>query len=112
MITTIATFQIPSSLDHTKASEHFSKVAPKFQDIPGLIRKHFLFSAENNTAGGVYLWEDQKAAEGFINEKLIDMIREEFGVEPNVQYFSTPVVVDNQNQTIINEEIIKQTYVV
>ena len=101
MITTITTFPVPDTLGADKAREHFAHVAPKFQTVPGLIRKQFLFSEENHISGGVYLWENRAAAEQFIQGKLIGMIRQEFGVEPVVQYFDTPVVVDNLSQIII-----------
>lgn len=101
MITTITTFPLPKPTTEEQARAHFAKVAPKFQVVPGLIRKQFLFSPEENSAGGVYLWQTREDAQRFIEGKLIGMIRAEFGVEPRVQYFSTPVVVDNLSQVII-----------
>jgi len=101
MITTITSFTVPDTLDERSAGEHFASIAPNFQSVPGLIRKQFLYSSEHNTAGGVYLWENRESADAFIEGKLRGMIKQQFGVDASVQYFSTPVIVDNLSQVII-----------
>ncbi len=40
-------------------------VAPAFADLPGLLSKTWLANEETNTYGGVYVWEDREAMEGY-----------------------------------------------
>ncbi|MGA7994690.1 MAG: hypothetical protein WCA28_07235 [Bradyrhizobium sp.] len=55
MITAIVRFKLPASIDAATAAELFQGSAPKYQGLPGLIRKYYLFDAENRTGGGCYL---------------------------------------------------------
>jgi hypothetical protein len=47
----------------------FSQAAPAFRNVPGLIRKQFLLSADDQTAGGVYLREKEEAARRFMQQR-------------------------------------------
>ena len=62
MITAIVRFKLPAGIDAAKAAELFQDSAPKYQGLPGLIRKYYLFDAESRTGGGCYLWESREAA--------------------------------------------------
>ncbi|MGE4635830.1 MAG: YdhR family protein [Arenicellales bacterium] len=42
--------------------------------LPGLVSKHWLADDENNTYGGVYIWEDRDAYEAFLNSELFSMV--------------------------------------
>ena len=63
MITAVVTFKVAKEMTRAKALETFKAASARFQNVPGLIRKQFLYSADNSTAGGVYLWETRAAAE-------------------------------------------------
>jgi len=54
--------------------------------VPGLVRKQFLCSKDCRTAGGVYLWNDERAARAFMNERVAPMIREKFHVDPTIEF--------------------------
>ena len=73
----------------------FTQTAPAFHNVPGLIRKQFLLSADGRTAGGVYLWEEEEAARNFMQQRVAPMIREKFQVEPTIEFYESPVLVDN-----------------
>ena len=73
----------------------FTEVAPAFRNVPGLIRKQFLLSADGRTAGGVYLWEDEEAARSFMQQRVAPMIREKYQVEPTMEFYDSPVLVGN-----------------
>ena len=53
------------------------ELAGAFAELPGLISKHWLANEENNTYGGVYIWETQDAYQAFLNSELFA------GVESN-----------------------------
>ena len=83
LITVISRFQLPAG------------VAPGFRDVPDLVRKQFLRSKDCRTAGGVYLWNDERAARAFMNERVAPMIREKFRVDPVIEFFDSRVIVEN-----------------
>ena len=46
------------------------ELAGAFSELPGLISKHWLADEENNTYGGVYIWETRDAYQAFLNSEL------------------------------------------
>src|SRR5260370_19275573 len=64
MITAPVRSQLPPHIDHAACREHFHKIAPGFQQVKGLISKHFIWS-ESGWAGGVYQWETREDAQLF-----------------------------------------------
>jgi hypothetical protein len=95
MITAIVRFKLPAAIDAAKAAALFRASAPKYQGLPGLIRKYYLLDAEGRTGGGCYLWESREAAERVYNAEWRQMITDRYGAAPEISYFETPVVVDN-----------------
>jgi hypothetical protein len=103
MITAIVRFKLPASIDAAKAAELFQSSAPKYRDLQGLVRKYYLFDGENHTGGGCYLWESREAAERVYNAEWRKMITERYGSAPEISYFETPVIVDNEvGKTILD----------
>lgn len=104
MITTIVQFKLPAPATRNQARENFLEVAPKFRQVPGLIRKYFLLSEDGKMAGGVYLWESREDAERCYTDEFKQAIAERYGSEPSITYFESPVIVDNlQGETIADE---------
>jgi hypothetical protein len=98
MITAIVNFKLPATVTSAEARKLFEGSAPKYRNLPGLIRKYYLFG--NGVGGGVYLWESRAAAERVYNADWKKMIAERYGAEPTISYFETPVVVDNDKGVI------------
>jgi heme-degrading monooxygenase HmoA len=46
------------------------ELAGAFSDLPGLISKHWLADEENNTYGGVYIWETRDAYQAYLSSEL------------------------------------------
>jgi hypothetical protein len=95
MVTAIVQFKLPRFMTREKGEEVFSTTAPKYREIPGLIRKYYLLSQDGLTAGGVYLWRSREHAQQLYTQEWRQFILEKYGAEPMVEYFETPVVVDN-----------------
>ena len=95
MITVITRFAVPTNLNASQMRAAFTQAAPAFRNVPGLIRKQFLLSADGRTAGGVYLWEEEEAARSFMQQRVAPMIREKFQVEPTIEFYHSPVLVEN-----------------
>lgn len=95
MITAIVQFKLPKAVSRDKAQELFLGTAPKYRDATGLVRKYYLLSEDGVTAGGAYLWKSREDAERMYTADWRLHISKTYGVDPEVQYFETPVVVDN-----------------
>jgi len=95
MITVITRFSVPAKLNSNEMRGAFAQVAPAFRNVPHLLRKQFLLSSDGRTAGGVYLWEDEAAARAFMEQRVAAMIRDKFRVEPTIEFYDTPVIVEN-----------------
>ena len=50
------------------------ELAGAFAALPGLISKHWLADEENNTYGGVYIWETRDAYEAYLNSELFSVV--------------------------------------
>ena len=95
MITVITRFAVPANLNASQMRAAFTQAAPAFHNVPGLLRKQFLLSADGRTAGGVYLWQEEEAARSFMLLRVAPMIREKFQVEPAIEFYHSPVLVEN-----------------
>lgn len=95
MIITITQFKLPRPTTLEEAKKIYLSTAPTYQGVAGLLRKHYVFSQEENTAGGIYLWNSRADAEALYTEKWKAFVREKYGTEPVVTYLDSPVVVDN-----------------
>lgn len=94
MITEIVTFTLPPGTTREQLLANYEKTAPGWQANPDLIRKYYLYDAERNIAGGVYLWKDRLDAEKWHGEAFRQKVRELYGAEPSSQFFETPIIVD------------------
>ena len=104
MITTITTFQLPKTITLEEARTIFLSTAPKYQDVAGLIRKVYIYSEDDNTVGGIYLWNSRADAEAMYTESWKAFVQEKYGTDPSVTYLESPVVVDNITHEILSDE--------
>jgi hypothetical protein len=95
MITVLVQFKLPQPLTREKAREIFLSTAPRYREIPGLIRKNYLLSQDGLAAGGAYLWKSREDAERLYTDEWKQFIFDKYGAHPSLTYFETPVVVDN-----------------
>ena len=95
MITTMTTFRLPKPISRDEARSIFLSTAPKYRDVPGLLRKVYVLSEDGATAGGFYLWKTRADAEAMYTEAWREFVRGKYGTDPTVTYFDSPVVVDN-----------------
>ena len=99
-ITTVVQFRLPQPISLEEATRHFESSAPKYRNLPGLIRKYYLRAEDGRTAGGVYLWESRAAAEAVYSPEWRDYVAKAFGSAPEITWFDTPVIVDNATGAI------------
>jgi heme-degrading monooxygenase HmoA len=95
MMTAVVQFALPNSVTLEEAAKMFESTAPKYKNLPGLVRKYYLRSEDGRKAGGVYLWESKAAAEKVYSGEWKARVKLLYGGEPEIMYFDTPVIVDN-----------------
>jgi hypothetical protein len=95
LITVVTRFPLPAGITAEQIRAAFEEAAPKFRNVPGLVRKQFLHSKDCRTAGGVYLWNNEGAAHAFMIERVAPMIRQKFGVDPTVEFYNSSMIVEN-----------------
>jgi hypothetical protein len=95
MITAIVQFQLPAPISLAEATRRFESSAPKYQNLPGLIRKYYIRSEDGRIAGGVYLWQSRQAAERVYDQAWQERVEQLYHAKPTITWFDSPVVVDN-----------------
>lgn len=109
MITALVTFVPKSGRAEMTPKEKlalYEATAPKYQKIPGLIRKYFM--GNENRAGGWYEWQTQADAEAYYTLEWEQFITGTYGTDLTVEYFDCPCVVDNsQDKVFIAPEVIE-----
>ena len=96
MITAVVRFKLPQGTTQQDAKALYEKSVPRYQGVPGLVRKYYLYG-DNLTGGGVYLWTDRATAERFYSEAWRNSVKERFGAPPTIEYFDSSVIVDNSD---------------
>jgi hypothetical protein len=105
MHTAIVTIPIPATLTQEQYAAYTGEIAARFQGVPGLVRKNFLFSRESGLAGGVYTWRDRAEGERFYAGQWRDNIVAKFGVEPRIEWFYSPTIVDNESGAVVKADV-------
>ena len=99
MITVIVSFKISTDLKAEAVKDKFLETAPMYRDVDGLIRKNYLLDIERHTAGGAYTFETREQADKWFDQERIDWITERYS-KPELIYYDTPVLVDNDQDKI------------
>ncbi len=100
MIVTIVTFQLPKPATLAEIIKTFQSTAPKYQGVPGLIRKNYFMSEDGRRAGGIYVWESRADAERMYTPDWTKFVTDKYGTPPSVDYLHSPVMVDNRDGSI------------
>jgi len=94
MIVAVVRFPLDPPFSSAEAAATFEASAPNYQDVPGLLRKHYLLGDEGRVGGGVYIWESRAAAESLYDDAWRARIEQRYGSPPTIEFFDSPVTVD------------------
>jgi hypothetical protein len=97
MITAVVRFRLPQGTTSDDAKAMFEKSAPNYRGVPGLVRKYYLYG-DDQTGGGVYLWNSRDAAERFYSDSWKSTIAQRYGAQPEILFYETPVIVENADE--------------
>ena len=100
MIVTIVTFHLPRHATLAEITKTFQSTAPKYQGIPGLLRKNYWMSEDGQRAGGIYVWETRTDADRVYTPEWKKFVEGKYGSPPTIEYLHSPVMVDNRDGTI------------
>jgi len=95
MITEFVRFGLPAGITRDEVVAGMREVAPRWRREAHLIRKTFVLDPQLAFAGAFYLWQDRASAEAAHDAAWRQRVRAQYGSEPEIQYFDTPLVVDN-----------------
>ena len=101
MITVVVKFKISETLTSKILKEKFIETSTMYQKVDGLLRKNYIADIENKYAGGVYTFVSLKSAKNWFDEDRIEWITQRFS-KPEVAYYESPVIVDNEKNLIIS----------
>jgi hypothetical protein len=95
VIVEIVLFDLPVGMTREEVIAKYRQTAPKWLANPDLIRKNYLYADDGRRGGGVYLWPNRASAERAHDAAWIAMATQLYGSRPSIQYFETPILVDN-----------------
>jgi hypothetical protein len=101
MIVAIVTFNLPDLTSLEEITKVFQATAPKYQGMPGLLRKNYWVSEDGRRAGGMYVWESRAAADRIYTSEWKKFVEGKYGAPPVIEYFHSPVMVDNREGSIV-----------
>lgn len=100
MIVTIVTFNLAEPTTLAQMTRTFQSTAPKYQGLPGLLRKNYFVSEDGRRAGGIYVWNSRADADRVYTAEWRKFVEGKYGVPPQIDYLHSPVMVDNREGTI------------
>lgn len=100
MIVTIVTFDLAEPKSPAEMKSVFQSTAPKYQGLPGLLRKNYFLSEDGRRAGGIYVWQSRAEADRFYNDAWRKFVTEKYNVAPRIEYLHSPVMVDNRDGSV------------
>jgi heme-degrading monooxygenase HmoA len=91
-VAVVVSIATPPGVTDAYLKGEFDKAAPRYQAIPGLIRKYF--TIEPKRFGGIYYWSSKAAAQAWFNEAWTARARATYGADPVVTYYDVPLAID------------------
>ena len=101
MIVAIVTFHLSKQATVAEMSATFESTAPKYQGLPGLLRKNYFVSEDGRRAGGIYVWATRADAERLYTDAWKAFVADKYGAPPAIEYLASPVMVDNAQGSIV-----------
>ncbi len=96
MMIEIVTFDLPAEMDRDAVLAAYRAVAPKWRQVPELVRKSFILDEAGRVGGAVYTWADDGSATARWHDAAWEAsVRETYGSDPVVRRFEMPLVADN-----------------
>jgi heme-degrading monooxygenase HmoA len=95
-VVTHVEISIPAGIAMSYITAEFAKAAAQYQQVPGLMRKHFTIT-DAGTFGGVYLWRDEASAKAWFNEPWHQRVIKTYGKDAKIEWFDAPILLPSQD---------------
>jgi hypothetical protein len=99
MITVVVNFPLPEGMSLDEFKSRMIKSVPRYQTIPGLVRKNYLYDGKHHVGGGAYTFDTRAQAEECFSEEFVKAVSAAYG-KPEIRYFETPILVDNEHGVV------------
>ncbi len=78
---------------------------PEYSQIPGLLRKYYSIEAKTGKFGGIYLWENQKAARDWFNLEWFSRVNKKYGGDNQVPLLKALYILnfEEKDQTTLTD---------
>ncbi len=93
LVITIVRFATSSTLTPAEARSLIERTAPRYREVPGLLRKWFVSAP--GEGGGVYEWRSRDDAERWFTPRWFEAMRAQYGSEPRIDWLEGHALVDN-----------------
>jgi len=94
-------FKLPADIDAKKAGNSSRASAPKYRGLKGWCASTTCSTREAASAAAVYLWKSKADADAVYTPQCKAYIADAYGTPPEIRYFETSVVVDNESEKTI-----------
>ncbi len=91
-VAVVVSIATPPGVTDAYLKGEFDKAVPRYQAIPGLIRKYF--TIEPKRFGGIYYWSSKAAAQAWFNNAWVARAKATYGSDPIVTYYDVPLAID------------------
>ncbi len=91
-VAVVVSIATPAGVTDAYLKGEFDKAAPRYQQIPGLIRKYF--TIEPKRFGGIYYWSNKAAAQAWFSDAWVARARATYGADPVVTYYEVPLAIE------------------
>ncbi len=93
LVAVVVKIPIPQGVNSAQVVAGMVKSIPEYQKLPGLVRKYYTLT-DDGKFGGIYLFENRKAAEDHFNDDWRANIVKTRGAPAEVTYFDVPIVIE------------------
>ncbi|HYI16188.1 MAG TPA: hypothetical protein VEX37_12405 [Thermomicrobiales bacterium] len=95
MIAALVLFENAQDLTLDDAATRFNTTAPSYRGRDGLHSKAYIYAEDGRSLGGFYIFTSRQDADALYTDAWRVRATELYGVEPTIQYFEVPVLIEN-----------------
>lgn len=99
MVTVIVNFPLPEGLSLEEFKSRMMQSVPRYEAMPGLIRKSYIVDGHRRVGGGAYTFESREAAQACFSQAFVEAVTAAYG-KPDIRFFDTLIQVEGGARTV------------
>ena len=100
-VISVVTYGLPAGTDREAAVQLFRDSIPRYMATEGLLRKNVLY--REGLGGGIYLWENQAAADRAYSDEWKAYMTEKYNHPPRIEFYEMPITMDREYDCVFDE---------